>query len=103
MNSLFIAIRTMNGVVSWYVLAICLEKVFEEERNGNRKGNSRSVTTSYWPKKEGWKVKDWNDEILDFDLVYVQLVLYFKKVYFQKGIDLVIWNFELPSAFLCQS
>ena len=30
----------------------CLEKVFEEERNTNKDGNSRSVTTSFLPQKE---------------------------------------------------
>ena len=47
------------------------EKVFEEERNVNKKEISRGITTSYRLEKKDRKVKDRNDEILGFDLVFV--------------------------------
>ena len=51
----------------------CLDgmKVFEEERNENKKGNNPGVTTRQVPQKEERKLKDRNDEILGFDLVFV--------------------------------
>ena len=54
-----------------YLFFKYLEKVFEEEKNGNREQNSRGVTTSYWPQKKDRKVKNRNDEILAFDLVFI--------------------------------
>ena len=54
-----------------FLLFRCLQKAFKEEGNNNKEGNSWVVTTSLNP----WKVN------------------------FQ-GFNLVIFNFELPSAFL---
>ena len=54
-----------------YLFVRCLVKVFEEERNGNRKENSPGVTTRYWRQKKDRKVKDRNDQILGFELVFV--------------------------------
>ena len=48
-------------VINGYLFFKCLEKFFEEERDENKKGNSQGVR----------KLKDRNDEILDFDLVFV--------------------------------
>ena len=58
-------------LINGYLFFRCLEKVFEEERNENKKGNSRGVTTTQLPYKEDRKLKDRNDEILGFDLVFV--------------------------------
>ena len=45
-------------LINGYLFFRCLiEEVFEEEKNENKKGNR--------------KLKDRNDEILDFDLVFV--------------------------------
>ena len=51
------------------------EKVFEEERNVNKKEISRGITTSYRSEKKDRKVKDRNDEILGFDHVLARLPL----------------------------
>ena len=58
-------------LVNDYLFFRCLEKVFEEERNENRKRISQGVTTSQLPQKENRKVKNRNDKILGFDLVFV--------------------------------
>ena len=50
-------------------------KVFEEERNVNKKEISRGITTSYRLEKKDRKVKDRNDEILGFDHVLARLPL----------------------------
>ena len=54
-----------------YLFFRFLERVFEEERNGNRKENSQGVTTSYWLQKKNRTVKDRNDKILGFDNVFI--------------------------------
>ena len=53
-------------LINGYLFFRYLEKVFEEERSENKKGNSRGVTI-----REDRKLKEQNDEILDFDLVVV--------------------------------
>ena len=58
-------------LINGYLFFRCLEKVFEEERNVNKKEISRGITTSYRLEKKDRKVKDRNDEILGFDLVFV--------------------------------
>ena len=58
-----------------YLFFRCLENVFEEERNVNKKEISRGITTSSRPEKEDRKVKDQNDEILGFDHVLARLPL----------------------------
>ena len=60
---------------SGYLFFRCLENVFEEERNVNKKEISRGITTSSRPEKEDRKVKDQNDEILGFDHVLARLPL----------------------------
>ena len=57
-------------LINGYLFFRCLEKVFEEERNGNRKWKSRDISKTWWP-KEDRKEKDRNDEISGFDLVFV--------------------------------
>ena len=47
------------------------KKVFEEERNENKKRKTRGVTKNYIQQKEDRTVKDRNDETLGFDLVFV--------------------------------
>ena len=78
---------------NFYLFYRCLEKVFKEERNQNKKGNSRGVTTNMIRWKENRKVKDQNNEILGFDLMYFlpriissSLLLFgcFQKVIFQE-------------------
>ena len=58
------------------------------KKKETRKGNSPAVTTSYLPQKvkEDRKLKDQNDEILGFDLVFVG----------QNNIDLdfIVWQFS---------
>ena len=56
--------------INGYLFFRCLEKVFEEERNENKKGKSRGVTTNYIQQKGDRKVKDRDDEILGFDFVF---------------------------------
>ena len=53
-------------IINGYLFFICLEKVFEKERKENKKGNFRGVTV-----KKDRKLKDWNDGIIGFDLVFV--------------------------------
>ena len=48
-----------------------LENVFEEERNENKKGKSRDVTTNYIQEKGDRKAKDQDDENLGFNFVFV--------------------------------
>ena len=48
-----------------------LKKSSKEERNENKERNSGCVTTSLLPQKEDRKVKDWDNEVLCFDLVLV--------------------------------
>ena len=88
-----------------YLFFRCLEKLFEEERNKNKEGNNRGVTTSQLPQKQIGILK------------FLALTLYllarttltlisssscFQNVNFQ-GFNLVISNFELSSAFLYAS
>ena len=40
-------------------------------RNDNENENTRSVTTGYLPWKEKRKVKNWDVEILGFDLAFL--------------------------------
>ena len=86
-----------------------LEKLFEEERNENKKGNSQAVTTTLLPWKEDRKSKDWM-------MIFLALTLYllaritltlisssanvgsFQKFNFQR-FNFVIGNLELRSAF----
>ena len=66
--------KLINFYISFinsYLFFRCLEKVFEKEKNENKKGKIRAVTTNYTQQKEGRKVKDRGDEILGFDLVFV--------------------------------
>ena len=75
-----------------YLFFRCFEKVFKEERNENKEGNSRGITTSQLPQKEDWKVKDLDFEILGYELVarvtltlisFYAIIGCFKKVSFQ--------------------
>ena len=83
----------------------CREKGFEEERNKNKDGNSRGVTTSQLPQKEIGMMKFL--ALTSYLLARITLTLMssfaitscFQKVNFQ-AFNLVILNFELPSAFL---
>ena len=83
----------------------CLEKVFEEERNKNKDGNSRGVAISQLLQKETGMMKFL--ALTSYLLARIKLTLIssfaitgcFQKVNFQ-GSNLVILNFELPSAFL---
>ena len=79
----------------------CLKKLFQEERSNKKEGNSRVVTVQ----------RDQDDGTLGFDLGFVSynntdfdfifaITGCFQKVNFH-GFNLVILNFELPSAFLC--
>ena len=58
-------------LINGYLFFRCLEKVFKKERNENIKGNSGGVTTSQLRSKEDGKLRDRNDEIRGFDLVFV--------------------------------
>ena len=58
-------------LICGYLFFRCFDKVFEEQRNVNKEGNSRAVTTSHLPQKKDKKVKNQDDEILGFDLVFV--------------------------------
>ena len=49
----------------------CLENVFEEKRKKNKKRKSQGVTANNnFPEKGDRKVKDRDDEILDFDSAF---------------------------------
>ena len=48
-----------------------LKKYPKKKEMGIEKKISPGVTTSYWSQKKDRKVKDRNDEILGFDLVFI--------------------------------
>ena len=58
-------IYQFSYLINGYLFFRCFEEVFEEERNENKEGNSRGATV------KDMKLKDQNDEILGFDLVFV--------------------------------
>ena len=49
-----------------YLIETCREKGFEEERNKNKDGNSRGFYNKLVTVE-----RDWDDEILGFDLAFV--------------------------------
>ena len=58
-------------IINGYLFFRCLKKVFEEEKNENKKENSRGLTTSQLLQKEDRKVKDQDAKVLGFDLLFV--------------------------------
>ena len=58
-------------LINGYLFFRCLEKVIEEDRSRNKERNSRGVATTQLTQKEDRKLKDRDDEIRGFDLVFV--------------------------------